>query len=184
MQTLERLAVLLEQRIPGISGHSHRVGAYAGALARAVGLSGAEREQLERAGTVHDIGKSCVPGAVLNKPGPLTAKEWELVRLHAETGAAMVAGFGDAEAAELVRHHHERFDGGGYPDGLAGNRIPFGARILAVVDTFDALTSDRPYRRAVEPGRALAVLRTEAGTQFDPELVACFAADESMLQAA
>jgi putative nucleotidyltransferase with HDIG domain len=184
MQALERLAVALEGRVPGISGHSHRVAAYAGDLARALGLPKEEEKRLARAGAVHDIGKTCVPGSVLNKPGPLTAGEWRLVRQHAATGAAMVSELGDPDLTAFVRHHHERFDGRGYPDRLAGEQIPLGARVLAVVDTFDALTSNRPYRRAVGHERALAVLDAEAGTQFDPEVVSCFRDGPALLRAA
>ena len=184
MHTLERLALALEARIPGTAGHSRRVADYARDLARAMGLPAAQASKIAQAGTVHDIGKTCVPGTVLNKPGPLDEHERSLVRRHAATGAAMVADLGDTELTAFVRHHHERFDGGGYPDGLAAEQIPLGARILAVVDTFDALTSARPYRLALEHAQALKVLVAEAGTQLDPELVACFGAGHGMLQAA
>ncbi|MBK5218454.1 MAG: HD-GYP domain-containing protein [Thermoleophilia bacterium] len=174
MQALERLAVALEGRVPGIAGHSRRVAGYAAELARGIGLSHEEEIRLARAGVVHDIGKACVPGSILNKPGPLTPQEERLVRQHPATGAAMVSDLGDPDLAAFVRHHHERFDGDGYPDGLAGAAIPLGARILAVVDTFDALTSHRPYRRAVSRARALEILHREAGTRLDPDLVAHF----------
>jgi putative nucleotidyltransferase with HDIG domain len=176
METLERLAVALESRIPGTTGHSRRVAAYSGELANWLGLSPEESTRVAQAGTVHDIGKSCVPETVLNKPGPLTSREQELVRQHAVTGAAMVAGLGDRDLAAFVRHHHERFDGGGYPDRLAGADIPLGARIIAVADTFDALTSNRPYRRAIGHLEALKVLDTEAGSQLDPDVVSSFGA--------
>ncbi len=182
MQTLERLAAALESRLPGATGHSRRVAAYAGDLARTLGLSPSEARKVADAGAVHDIGKACVPGSVLSKPGPLSPLELGMVRGHAAVGAAMVASFGDAEIAAYVRHHHESFDGSGYPDGLAAEAIPLGARILAVVDAFDALTSDRPYRRAVAPARARAVLETEAGTQFDPAIVTRFNAGHPLLQ--
>jgi putative nucleotidyltransferase with HDIG domain len=176
MQTLERLAVALESRIPGTSGHSRRVAAYAGELAQWMGLPREHSTRVVQAATVHDIGKTCVPGELLKKPGPLTSRERELVRQHAVTGAAMVAGLGDRDLAAFVRHHHERFDGRGYPDRLAADQIPLGARIIAVADTFDALTSNRPYRRAIGHARALEVLDAEAGTQLDPDLVAFFGA--------
>jgi len=174
VETLERLAVALESRIPGTTGHSRRVAAYAGDLAQWLGLSREQSTRVAQAGRVHDIGKTCVPGALLNKPGPLTSREQELVRQHAVTGAAMVAGLGDRALAAFVRHHHERFDGRGYPDRLVGEEIPLGARIIAVADTFDALTSNRPYRRAIGQARALEVLGAEAGTQLDPEVVSSF----------
>jgi HD-GYP domain-containing protein (c-di-GMP phosphodiesterase class II) len=184
MQTLERLALALEEMIPGTAGHSRRVAAYARELAVGAGLPAEQAARIGQAGTVHDIGKTCVPDAVLNKPGPLSPRERRLIRQHAVAGAAMVAGAGDAELALFVRHHHERFDGGGYPDGLAGETIPLGARVIAVADTFDALTSNRPYRQALGHTQALQVLGSAAGSQLDPELVACFGAGQRLLQAA
>jgi HD-GYP domain-containing protein (c-di-GMP phosphodiesterase class II) len=184
MHALERIALALEARIPGTTGHSRRVAEYARDLAEGMGLPPAQATKIAQAGTVHDIGKTCVPGTVLNKPGPLDERERGLVRRHATTGAAMVADLGDTELTAFVRHHHERYDGGGYPDRLAGEQIPLGARILAVADTFDALTSNRPYRRALEHAQALKVLGAEAGTQLDPQVVACFGAGRGMLQAA
>jgi putative nucleotidyltransferase with HDIG domain len=184
MRRLEKLVIELEERIPGIAGHSRRVSDYARDLAQRIGLPAAEATRIARAGTMHDIGKTRLPRTVLSKPGPLDPHERDLVRGHAEIGASMVADLGDDELTSFVRHHHERFDGGGYPDQLVGTTIPLGARILAVVDTFDALTSNRPYRRALAHGQALRLLETEAGTQLDPELVACFGAGRGVLQAA
>jgi HD-GYP domain-containing protein (c-di-GMP phosphodiesterase class II) len=184
MDRLERLVVELEERIPGTAGHSRRVSDYARDLARRMGLSAAEATRIARAGTVHDVGKTCLPGAVLSKPGPLDPREQDLVRGHAAIGAAMVGQLGDTELTSFVRHHHERFDGSGYPDRLAGTAIPLGARILAVADTFDALTSNRPYRQSLTHGQALELLEAEAGTQLDPEVVTCFGAGRGMLQAA
>ena len=164
----------LENRAPGTVGHSRRVGIYAAGLARDAGFSRAEARRVKRAGALHDVGKTKIPAEILNKAWPLNEEEQALIRSHAEIGAAMVAGLADAELTETIRHHHERFDGGGYPDGLAGERIPLGARLIAVCDTFDALTSRRPYRRAIGFPEALELLESEAGSQLDPGLVALF----------
>lgn len=175
-RTLERLVVALESRAPGTYGHSQRVGQYAGELARALGLGRAETRRVKRAGAIHDVGKTKIPGEILNKPGPLTVQEFVVVSRHAQIGAAMVAGLGDPELTAIVRHHHERFDGSGYPDGLAGEQIPLGARLIAVCDTFDALTTHRPYREPIGYPEGLAVLEAEAGTQLDPRMVTLFCA--------
>jgi HD domain len=126
------------------------------------------------AAAVHDIGKVRVPPGVLDKPGRLTSAEFELVKRHADVGAEIVACLGDPELTAIVRHHHERFDGTGYPTGLAFERIPVGARIIAVSDTFDALTSVRPYRPAASRRRALEALVDASGTQLDPVAVRAF----------
>lgn len=175
-RALERLVLALESRAPGTYGHAQRVGLYAGELARALGLGRAEARRVKRAGAIHDVGKTKIPGEILNKPGPLTVQEFVVVSRHAQIGAAMVAGLGDPELTAIVRHHHERFDGTGYPDGLAGEQIPLGARLIAVCDTFDALTTQRPYREPIGYPEALEVLDVEAGTQLDPEMVAQFCA--------
>jgi len=182
--SLERLAVTLEGRVPGSIGHSYRVAAYAEDLARGLGLSVAETRRVRRAAVLHDIGKVKLPEGILNKPAPLSEEELELVQRHADIGAGIVAELGDPELAAIVRHHHECFDGSGYPAGLAGEEIPLGARILAVADTFDALTSDRPYRPAIGYPRALAVLDEIAGTQLDPSVVVLFERRYALLAAA
>jgi putative nucleotidyltransferase with HDIG domain len=173
-RSLERLVLALESRAPGTVGHSRRVGIYAAGLARDAGLSRAEARRVKRAGALHDVGKSKIPAEILNKAWPLTEPEQALVRSHAEIGAAMVADLADPELTETIRHHHERYDGGGYPDGLAAEGIPLGARLVAVCDTFDALTSRRPYRRAIGFPEALELLDREAGSQLDPDLVGLF----------
>jgi putative nucleotidyltransferase with HDIG domain len=140
-------------------------------------LLGLPREQValvRRAGAIHDVGKLEMPAEILNKPGPLDAAERSTIERHAGLGAAMIAAAGEEEVARIVRHHHERFDGAGYPDGLAAEEIPLGARIVAVADTFDALTSDRPYRSAGSRRDALELLAAEAGSQHDPEVVRAF----------
>jgi HD-GYP domain-containing protein (c-di-GMP phosphodiesterase class II) len=146
-------------------------------LALRLGLSPAEADHLLSAGRVHDIGKVAIDPLVLAKPGKLDAAEWAEMRRHPELGAEVIARFAAyGDGFRLVRHHHEAWDGSGYPDGLAGAAIPLGARILAVADTFDALTSDRPYRARLELDRAVAILRDGAGRQWDPAVVAALLA--------
>ncbi|HKK08088.1 MAG TPA: HD domain-containing phosphohydrolase, partial [Gemmatimonadota bacterium] len=126
---------------------------------------------------LHDVGKIAVPAEILDKPATLSGEEWDLMRSHAAVGARIlepIAAY--ADVLPIVRHHHERYDGGGYPDGLAGEAIPLLARVLAVVDSFDAMTSRRPYREAMTVERAVAILRENAGTQFDGRVVGAFVA--------
>jgi len=139
-----------------------------------MGLERGDVARIRRAGALHDIGKAEVPLEVLGSPLPLADEEFELVQLHAVAGAKIVSALGDEGLAAMVRHHHERFDGRGYPDGLAGEAIPLGARIVAVADTFDAVTSARPYRPALDHSQALDLLESEAGVQLDPDAVAAF----------
>ncbi len=171
---LARLAAELEVRVPGSAGHSRRVGASAAATAKRMGLATEQVVRIRRAAELHDIGKVETPAEIVNRPGPLSAEEHAVVRRHAEDGARIVAGLGDPELAAIVRHHHERFDGAGYPDGLSGEEIPLGARIVAVADTFDALASDRPYRPAKQAREALELIEAEAGAQLDPAAVEAF----------
>jgi HD-GYP domain-containing protein (c-di-GMP phosphodiesterase class II) len=142
-----------------------------------LGLSGGELTVLARAAELHDIGKMAVPDTILNKPGPLDDDERAFMRRHAIVGEQILAAApAMSEVALVVRASHERLDGGGYPDGLSGNQIPLGARIVAVCDAYDALTSERPYRAPVSATDALAELRRCAGTQFDPAVVEAFVA--------
>jgi len=167
------LASAIEARDGCTRGHSERVGALARRLAGALGLPPAEIDMVTQAGLLHDIGKIGVPETVLRKRGPLDHDEWALMRNHPLVGAQIVAPFDFfAEGALVIRHHHERWDGSGYPDGLAGAAIPLGARIVAVADVFDALTSDRPYRPALPRAAALAYLTDEAGRTLDADVVA------------
>ena len=137
-------------------------------------LSPAQVAKVRTAAATHDVGKVHTPREVLAKPGRLTDEEFAIVKKHPVDGAAMVAEMGDPEITAMVRHHHERLDGTGYPDGLAADDIPLGARIIAVADTFDAMTSGRPYRAACKHKKALDVLSQEAGTRLDPVAVAAF----------
>jgi putative nucleotidyltransferase with HDIG domain len=174
-QSLLGLANALEAKDVYTRGHSERVGAMSRRLAIVLGLSAAEAEIVARAGLLHDIGKIGVPEAVLRKSGPLSADEWVLMRRHPIIGAQIVSPFEFFTAgAAIIRHHHERVDGSGYPDGLTGSAIPVGARIVAVADVFDALTSDRPYRPAMTAEEALAHLMAQAGHGLDEEIVAAF----------
>jgi putative nucleotidyltransferase with HDIG domain len=172
-QSLLGLANALEAKDAYTRGHSDRVGAWSRALGAALGLAAADAESIAQAGLLHDIGKIGVPEAVLTKRGPLTELEWRAMRRHPVVGAQIVAPFDFlAAGALIIRHHHERWDGSGYPDGLAGETIPLGARIVAVADVFDALTSDRPYRRALPVPEARARLAAEAGATLDAGVVA------------
>jgi hypothetical protein len=172
-QALASLVEVVELRDPYTAGHSRRVAATARALAESLGLTAEEADLIESAGRVHDLGKVAIDPHVLLKTTELDEGEWAQMKLHPVYGAEVVAQFAAyRDGTALVRHHHERWDGRGYPDGLAGEGIPLGARILAVADTFDALTSDRPYRRGMEVERATAILKEGAGTQWDERVVA------------
>jgi hypothetical protein len=156
IELLLGLSRLLEARDSHIHGHSQRVARHAVRISRAMGLSEREVAMIRTAAEVHDVGKIYTPRAILNSPRPLTEAEFAAVKEHAARGAEMLTVVGDPEITAMVRHHHERIDGAGYPDGLAGSAIPLGARIIAVADTFDAITSDRPYRPAGQVTEARA----------------------------
>jgi putative nucleotidyltransferase with HDIG domain len=173
---LAALRANLEAGIPGIASHLRRVALYAAATARELELPSGEVERVRRAAALHDIGKVEMPPGLANRPRALSCAEFAIVKRHARAGARIAERFGQADLAAIIRHHHERFDGDGYPDGLAGERIPLGARIVAVADTFDAATSRRPYREAMAEPEALSLLWSEAGGQFDPKVVAGFCA--------
>ena len=172
---LVALARALEAKDDETEGHSERVTAYALRLGRALGLRREALEDLRRGALLHDLGKIGIPDAVLRKPGPLTEEEKALMRTHPLIGDRILEGLPALQGARgVVRHHHERFDGRGYPEGLQVEEIPLLARIFAVVDAYDAMTSDRPYRRALSHGEALAAIAREAGKQFDPQVVRVF----------
>ncbi len=174
IELLTGLSRLLEARDSYTYGHGQRVARHAACIARAMHLSAVEVAKIQTAATVHDVGKLYTPREILNNSGALNDEEYAIVKGHASWGAAMLAGVGDPEIAAMVLHHHERMDGRGYPGGLAGGDIPLGARIIAVADTFDAITSTRAYRRGVTQKKALDVLAEEAGSQLDPAVVAAF----------
>lgn len=172
-QSLLGLANALEAKDPYTRGHSERVAALSRRLASALGLSPAVVDTVGQAGLLHDIGKIGVPEAILRKPRSLSSEEWQIMRGHPVIGAQIVAPFEFFEgAARVIRHHHERWDGSGYPDGLMGEDIPLEARIVAVADVFDALTSERSYRPALARDAARALLLQEAGRTLDTTIVA------------
>ena len=172
-QSLLGLANALEAKDPCTSGHSTRVAGLARQLALGMDLPRSTAEIIAQAALLHDLGKIGVPESLLRKAGPLTADEWEIMRRHPVTGAQIVAPleFFD-DGAIIVRHHHERLDGSGYPDGLTGDGIPLGARVVAVADVFDALTSGRSYRDGFTPEEALQLIQRESGRTLDAHVVA------------
>ena len=171
--TVESLARTIEARDPYTGGHTERVGQFAHAIAAQLGLADDELRAIAVGAVIHDIGKIGIPDAVLLKPGALSDEEWETMRRHPVIGSYILDELDLPEHAKaMVRHHHERFDGTGYPDGLAGEDIPLAARILTVADTIDAMTTDRPYRKALSMQVARAEIAAKAGTQFCPRVVA------------
>lgn len=159
-----------------IHEHTQQTAILAYALARQLRLSKEETHLISLAAFVHDIGKIAVPAAILNKPGPLSEHEWAIVRCHPEIGSQLLQQAGGMWTfiASLVLAHHERWDGRGYPYGLAKEAIPLGARILAIVDAYDAMTGSRPYRRTLSPAEARAEVRRCAGSAYDPRIVDSF----------
>ena len=172
---LHQLATDLETSDPYTHGHSRRVARYASSIASRMGLAEHEVAKVRAAAALHDVGKLNTPRHILHKQGRLTEVEFAAIRRHATDGARMIRALaGDDELTSIVLHHHERLDGTGYPSRLSGEEIPLAARIIAVADTFDAITSARPYRPAKPHKAALDILRAEAGTQLDPEAVHAF----------
>lgn len=173
---LEALLSALEIREREIEGHCERVTAFTIILAEAMGVPHHQHPDLERGALLHDIGKIGIPDSILFKPGPLTAAEWQVMRQHPVIGYQMCMKIRSLQSAarEVVLCHHERWDGSGYPQGLRGEDIPLGARIFAVADTIDAMTADRPYRRALSVEEVCAELERCSGTQFDPQVVRAF----------
>ena len=178
LSTIEALALAIDAKDQVTSGHIRRVQRHSVALARELGITDAHQiNAIEAAALLHDLGKLAMPEHILNKPGKLTPVEFAQMKTHATIGADILATIDFPYPVEpIVRHHHEMWDGKGYPEGIRGEDIPIGARILAVVDCFDALTSDRPYRRALTREQALAVIVERRGTQYDPRVVDTFIA--------
>lgn len=169
------LALALESKDAYSHGHSERVTDYAVELARFLNLSEIDQVNIYRAAILHDIGKIGIPDAILNKQSTLESEEWSIMKSHPERGEAICSKLNFArEILPIIRHHHERYDGKGYPDGLSGENIPFLARIISIADTVDAITSCRPYRSAGTFEQVLEELQKCAGTQFDPVLVTAF----------
>jgi cyclic di-GMP phosphodiesterase len=174
-ETLAALGAALDLRDNETAGHSQRVSHYCLEMARAMNVEGERLKHIARGSYLHDIGKIGIPDAILLKPGKLTADEKQIMETHVRIGYDLVSRIAFlAPAAEIVLTHQERYDGTGYPQGLVGNEIPLGSRIFSVADTLDAMTSDRPYRRALPFTTARQEIENEAGRQFDPEVVRTF----------
>lgn len=172
METVLAMAESVEKKSPWTAGHSRRVTNYALTLARGLGWSDDKLEELRIAGLLHDIGKIAVPGSILNKPGRLNEDEYAIIKRHPEDGAQILSKIRMLRPhIPMIRHHHEWYNGDGYPDGLRGIEIPLGARILAVADAYDAMTADRPYRKGLSHEQAIERLEKAVGSQFDGDLV-------------
>jgi HD-GYP domain-containing protein (c-di-GMP phosphodiesterase class II) len=169
METIEALSSALEARDPYTEAHTGRIRDLAGALAVAMRLPAEVRRAVRLGALLHDVGKIGIADSILLKPGPLDDSEWEQMKMHPQIGERMLQGIEFLDRAlPIVRSHHERWDGSGYPDGRAGEEIPMAARIIAVCDAFDAMTSDRPYRKALPVEAACDEIQRCSGTQFDP----------------
>ena len=173
---IEALARAMAARDQATHQHAQRVQRYAVALAREAGITDQPTlVAIDLAALLHDLGKLGIPDCVLHKPGPLTPDEYDQVKQHVIIGAdILTAALFPRSLALLVRHHHENWDSTGYPDGLRGEAIPIGARVLAIVDCYDALTSDRPYRRALSHTCAVSMIRERRGTMYDPDIADAF----------
>jgi diguanylate cyclase (GGDEF)-like protein/PAS domain S-box-containing protein len=177
-QTRDVILRVLAERHPELHEHSGAVAALARSVGERLGMTGPALDDLERAAELHDIGKIAIPDGILNKPGPLDAEEWSFMRRHTLIGESMLSAAPALQhAAKIVRSSHERFDGGGYPDGLSGEQIPLASRIVFVCDAFHAMTSARPYGETSSFEAALAELKNCAGSQFDPMVVKAFRAE-------
>jgi putative nucleotidyltransferase with HDIG domain len=175
LEAIESLNATVDAKDPYTAGHSARVQRIALAVAEELGVSAQRLDAVRFGGLFHDIGKIAVPDSILTKPGPLDDEEFAIIKRHPADGAGIVAHFGRLhEAVPLIRHHHERWDGNGYPDGLAGDAIPQEACVVGLADAWDAMTTDRPYRAALSIERAAAEVRACRGTQFSPAVVDAF----------
>jgi diguanylate cyclase (GGDEF)-like protein len=176
IETMTRLALAIDAKDPYTQGHSQKVADYAALMAAESGLREDEVEDVRLAGLLHDVGKVGIPASILSKNGPLNPDEWEAMKEHARLGDRLLEPLPSLNhVRRMVCHHHEMFDGSGYPDCLAGETIPLGARIIAIADAYDTITSDRTYKKARTPGEAVTELIRCAGSQFDPHLVRLFA---------
>ncbi len=175
MDTLTSLALAVDAKDQFTQGHSHKVSSYAVLIAEAIGLQTPEIESVRLGALLHDVGKVGIVESILNKNGPLNPEEWEAMKRHVEYGAKLLEPLRGTESIrEMVAHHHEFFDGSGYPEGLAGTQIPVGARIIAIADAYDTITSERTYKKARTPEEAFQELDRCSNAQFDPELVRVF----------
>jgi PAS domain S-box-containing protein/putative nucleotidyltransferase with HDIG domain len=174
-ETAMALSDVIESRDAYTGGHCQRLAVYSGTIAETLGLPRREVEIIRFGAALHDVGKIVVPDAILNKPGSLTHEEYEVIKRHSLDGGRICQRIGFLQKAyPIVYHHHERWDGKGYPDGLAGEQIPMAARIVAVADAFDAMTSDRPYRKGMPREEATALLRDGSGSQWDAKAIEAF----------
>jgi len=181
LDTLERLSLAAEFRDDETGRHTERVGEAAALLGAALGLAEEDLFLIRRAAPLHDVGKIAIPDAVLRKPGPLTSDEWEIMKGHAAMGAQILSGGRSRViqlAEEIARFHHEQWDGNGYPEGRSGEEIPLPARLVMVADVFDALTSDRVYRKAWPTAEVLEYIQEYAGRRFDPHIGALCIRDD------
>jgi len=175
LSTIRAFAQAVETKDVYTHGHSENVMKYTVALGKHMGINGQELEHIKYAGLLHDIGKIGISESILNKPGKLTDEEYGQIKKHSELGARIISNIPFlSQLVVLVQHHHEYYNGKGYPFGLAGDEIPLGSRMLSVSDTYDAMTSDRPYRKAMSREKAFKILREERGSQFDPVVVDAF----------
>ena len=175
LNTIKTLCKILVKKDPYTRAHSQEVTHFALMIGKELGFSEEEQQVIEQAALLHDIGKVGVPDNILRKPGPLTEAEWDVMRQHPEIGKELLEHIQVLHLEQgIIRHHHERWDGKGYPDGLKGKEIPLYARVLGVADAFHAMISDRPYRKALPFATAVEELRQNSGTQFDPEIVQAF----------
>ncbi len=173
--TMEALALAIEAKDHTAHNHIRRVQVYSTGLARALGMADSDIEAVRTAALLHDIGKLAVPEHILAKPGPLTPEEFQKVQIHPQIGAEIIASVPfPYPVAPLILSHHERWDGRGYPAGRKGEQIPLGARVLGLVEYFDALTSDRPYHKAIDVDAAVSLLQKESGNALDPRVVETF----------
>ena len=175
LATITVLIKLIEMKDPYTEGHSEKVSMWSEIVARNLGLNKKEQEEIKLAARLHDIGKISIPDRILNKPGRLNKEEYAEVKKHPGLGADILSNIDRLkEVSRIIRHHHEWYNGEGYPDGLVGEKIPLGSRIINVVDAYQAMISNRPYRKAFPKEKAIAELKRGAGTQFDPEIVRVF----------
>jgi putative nucleotidyltransferase with HDIG domain len=175
VETVTSLALAIDAKDQYTQGHSQKVSAYAVMIARALDMSPAEIEEIRLAALLHDIGKVGIPEVILNKSGPLDASEWETMKTHTELGAKILEPLKPmGRIRDMVRHHHEFYDGTDYPLRLEGQKIPHGARVIAIADAYDTITSERAYKRARTTEDALAEIERCAASQFDPEIVHVF----------
>jgi putative nucleotidyltransferase with HDIG domain len=177
MDTLTSLALAVDSKDQFTQGHSQKVASYAVLIAEALGMEGPVLEAVRLGAMLHDVGKVGIIESILSKSGPLNPDEWEAMKRHVEYGAKLLEPLRGTEGVrEMVAHHHEFFDGSGYPAGLSGEQIPLGARIIAIADAYDTITSERTYKKARRPQEAFQELDRCGGAQFDPELVRLFIA--------